>query len=161
MVRVPGDKPHVPQITPKEIKAEPKGEKAEQAARGGQKIPNIGKGPEYDTAALTSRAKATAGMLAALAVEAEKKELSFIDILERVMKLTGMNNPEAAMEEANRKLQKEIDEELDSIKANKDLMEEAESWQTFADLLESQLSENQVESFISLLKAEVKGKHVL
>ena len=160
MIHIPGDKPHVPQITPKEIKADQPAEKSGQKP-GAKSVPNIGKGPEYDGAAATHRGKAIAGMLAALAVEAEKKELSFKDIINKIIQLTGINNPEAAMEEANRKLQKEIDETLNEIKSNKELMEEAASWQAFADLLESKLSPGQVDSFIALLKAEVKGKDVV
>ena len=160
MIHVPGDKPHVPQITPKEIKAEPQADKTSQTARGAKQIPNIGKGPTYDAAAAAHRGKAIAGMLAGLAMEAEKKELSFAEIVQRVIDLTGITNPEAAMEEANRKMQKEIDDELEAIKANKDLMEEAASWEAFANILESKLSDEQIQSFIGLLKAEVSGADV-
>lgn len=158
MVRVPGDKPHVPQITPKEQKVEQKSEQSQ--ARQARNIQNIGKGPTYDASAVAARSKAIAGMLAALAVEAEKKELSFAEIVQRVIDLTGITNPEAAMEEASRKLQKEIDDELEAIKSNKDLMEEAESWEAFANILESKLSDEQIQSFIGLLKAEISGADV-
>jgi hypothetical protein len=67
-----------------------------------------------------------------------------------------MTNPQAAMEEASRKIQQEIEEEIDKIKANKDLMDEAESWQEFAELL-SNLSQEQVEGFLGLIKETIRG----
>jgi hypothetical protein len=159
MIKVPGERPYVPQITPKEMKVDQPEAKPQQIQ--GQNIPNIGKGPEYDTAAIAQRAKAVSGMLAALAIEAEEKELSFIDIIDRIMRLTGITNPEAAMEEANRKLQKEIEDELQAIKSNDELMKDAKSWEEFAELLESQLDEDQVKNFINILKAEVQGKDII
>ncbi|MFA4857830.1 MAG: hypothetical protein WC901_08100 [Candidatus Margulisiibacteriota bacterium] len=154
-IQGPSGKPFVPPINPKEIKQETPAEKTTSSTQ--TPMPAIGQGPEYDAASVAQRGKVIAGMLAQLAIEAEQKNLSFIDILDRIMKLTGMTNPEAALEEANRKLQQEIDGELDSIKSNRELMEEAESWQAFAELLESQLSDDQIESFIGLLRSEIKS----
>ncbi|KPJ69336.1 hypothetical protein AMJ44_03985 [candidate division WOR-1 bacterium DG_54_3] len=152
MIRVPGEKPHVPPpITPKEAGKEVK--KAEEGPRPAAPAkPGIGRGPEMDARAIAVR-------LAALATEAKEKEIAaeeFERILEEVIKLTGLKQPQAAMEEANRRLQKEIELELEKIKANKELMEEAEDWQKFAELL-SKMNAEQVEALLGLLKQEVKA----
>jgi len=95
--------------------------------------------------------------MAALAHDAKEKELSFEDIIEKVIKETGITQPQGALEEANRKLQKEIDIEIKKIKENKELMEEAESWKELAEMLETKLSKEQVEDFVGLLEGEIKG----
>jgi len=110
---------------------------------------NIGRGPEYDSQAISVR-------LAAMATEAKEKELSFDEIIEKVIKETGLTNPQAAMEEADKKLQKEIEDTLNQIKQNKDLMEEAEAWQAFAEVLESKLNEEQIKEVLGLIDKEVK-----
>ena len=152
MIRVPGEKPHVPPpITPKEAKAEKKAEEKGRPTKGPAR-PEIGRGSEMDARAIAVR-------LAALAAEAKEKEVAaeeFERILEEVIQLTGLKEPEAALAEANRRLQKEIELELERIKSNKELMEEADGWQRFAELL-SQMSEEQVESFIGLLKGEIRA----
>jgi hypothetical protein len=152
MIRVPGEKPHVPPpITPKEAKAEKKAEEKGRQTKGPAR-PEIGRGPEMDARAIAVR-------LAALAAEAKEKEVAaeeFERILEEVINLTGLKEPEAALAEANRRLQKEIELELERIKSNKELMEEADGWQRFAELL-SQMSEEQVEAFLGLLKGEIKA----
>jgi len=156
MIRVPGEgKPHVPPpITPKEVGKEVKKE-AKESARPGKAAPakpGIGRGPELDARAIAVR-------LAALTAEAKKKEIAteeFERILQKVIEFTGLQEPEAAMEEANRKLQKEIELELEKIKKNKDLMDEADSWQKFAELL-TQMNKDQLESFLGLLKSEIKA----
>ena len=155
MIRVPGEgKPPIPPpITPKEAGKEAK--KGEERAGKPAKAParpDIGRGPEMDARAIAVR-------LAALATEAKKKEIAaeeFERILNEVIELTGLKDPQAALEEANRKLQKEIELELEKIKANKDLMEEAESWQKFAELL-SQMNEEQINAFIGLLQSEIRA----
>ena len=78
-------------------------------------------------------------------------------IIEQAIAATGMTNPEAAMEEVNKRLQKEIDGVLNEIKSNKELMEEAEAWQALGDLLESNLSKDQVEAFIELVKSQIQS----
>ena len=93
---------------------------------------------------------------AALAMEAKEKELSMADIIERAISETGMTNPEAAMEEVNKRMQKEIDAVLDEIKSNKELMEEAEAWEALGDLLESNLSPEQAKAFIDLVESHIK-----
>jgi hypothetical protein len=152
MIRVPGEKPHVPPpITPKEAKGEKKAEEKGRPAKAPSRA-EIGRGPEMDARAIAVR-------LAALAAEAKEKEVAaeeFERILEEVIQLTGLKEPEAALAEANRRLQKEIELELERIKSNKELMEEADGWQRFAELL-SQMSEEQVEAFIGLLKGEIKA----
>jgi hypothetical protein len=157
MIRVPQGKPHVPPpITPKEAGKEAK-KAEEQPAKPAARPPapakpGIGRGPELDARAIAVR-------LAALTAEAKKKEISgreFERILEEVINLTGLKDPQAAMEEANRKLQKEIELELERIKGNKDLMEDAESWQRFADLL-AQMNQEQAEAFLGLLKSEIRA----
>ena len=147
MIKVPGEKPFVPHVTPpKEAK---QGEKlTEQPVAKPSARPGIGRGPELDAHAIATR-------LAVLAVEAKERELKFEDIIDRVIEETGMTNPQAAVEEANRKLQKEIEDELQRIKENKELMEEAETWQEFAGVL-SRMNEEQVEAFLGLLKETIR-----
>ena len=146
-----GDKPFVPQINPKEIKPE-KGPEDKLAPRPAVKAPTqpgIGRGPELDTHAIATR-------MAILATEAKEKELKFEDIIDRAIQETGMTNPQSALEEANRRTQKEIEEEIAKIKENKDLMEEAESWQEFAEVL-ARMNQDQVEGFLGLLKATIRS----
>lgn len=157
MIQVPSNKPPAPPpINPKDIGKDVKKTEQETArpaktthAKPGQ--PTIGRGPELDARAIAVR-------LAALATEAKGKEIAaeeFEHILEEVIKLTGLKNPQAALEEANRKLQKEIELELEKIKANKELMEEAGDWQKFGELL-MQMNKDQVESFLGLMKDSIK-----
>jgi len=150
MMRVPGDRPHIqPPIQPKEAKA--KEEVREEAVSKPIPPPKQGsKGPEFDARAIAVR-------MAALASEAKQKELSFEEIIQRAIDETGMTNPEAALEEASKRLQKEIEDELDHIKSNKEMMEEAESWQTFGEILEHELSQEQISSFLEMIKETVKG----
>ena len=149
-MRVPGERPHVqPPIAPKEAKG--KEEAQEEAISRPVPPPKEGsKGPELDARAIAVR-------MAALASEAKKKELSFEEIIQRAIDETGMTNPQAAMEEASRKLQKEIEDELDLIKADKEMMEEAEAWQTFGEILEHELSQDQVSSFLEMLKENIRN----
>ena len=100
---------------------------------------------------------AMAVRLAVLAVEAKEKELSMAKIIERAIELTGMTNPEAAMEEIDKRIQKEIEAVIDDIKSNKELMEEAEAWNALGDLLESNLTKEQAEAFIELVESQIKG----
>src|SRR3989338_605762 len=147
MIKVPGGRPFVPPINPpKEVKA---GEKlAEQPKVKMPVQPGIGRGPELDAHAIATR-------LSVLATEAKEKELKFEDIIDRVIQETGMTNPQSALEEANRKLQEEIEDELVRIKENKELMEEAEAWQEFAEIL-AQMNEEQVNGFLGLLKESIR-----
>lgn len=152
MIKVPGQKPHVPPpIVPKEAAKETQ-KAAEQPARPVAPLgPGIGRGPEMDARAIAVR-------LAALATEAKEKEIAaeeFERILEEVIELTGLKEPQAALEEANRKLQKEIEIELEKIKANAELMEEAEDWQKFAELL-SRMGPEAVETMIGMLKESIR-----
>ena len=155
MIRVPHGKPHVPPpVTPKEAAKEAKkaGDEKGQQAKAAPARPGIGRGPEMDSRALAVR-------LAALATEAKEKEVAaeeFERILEEVIKLTGLKDPQAAMETANKKLQKEIEIELQRIKDNKDLMEEAEDWQKFGELL-ARMGQEQVEAFIGMLQGEIRA----
>jgi hypothetical protein len=157
MIRVPHGKPHVPPpITPPEAKearkaGEEKGQQPKATAKAPAR-PGIGRGPEMDARSIAVR-------LAALATEAKGKEVAteeFEKILEEVIKLTGLKDPQAAMEAANKKLQKEIELEMEKIKANKELMEEADSWQKFGELL-SQMNQEQVQAFIGLLQNEIRA----
>jgi len=156
MIKVPGEgmKPFVPPISPKDVKPKEKTEQ-EDLTKPLKPIPKeaeIGKGPELDARAIAVR-------LAASASEAKKKdvdkELKFEEIVKKVIEQTGLKDAQAAMEEASKRIQKEIETVLEEIKSNRDLMEEAEAWQHFADLLESHLSEEQIETFFGLLKEEV------
>ncbi|MBN2058757.1 MAG: hypothetical protein JW782_08165 [Candidatus Saganbacteria bacterium] len=156
MIWVPGGgKPHVPpSIQPKEVGKDAK-KVDDQSGRQAKPAPgraDIGRGPEMDARAIAVR-------LAALATEAKEKEIAteeFEKILEEVIKLTGLKDPQAAMEAANKRLQEEIETELEKIKANKDLMEEADSWEKFGELL-SHMNKEQVEAFIGLLQNEIRA----
>jgi DNA primase len=157
MIRVPGEgKPHVPPpISPKEagkeVQKEAKEKPAAKPAKGAPAKPGIGRGPELDARALAVR-------LAALATEAKEKEIGaeeFERILEEVIKLTGLKDPQAALEEANKRLQKEILLQLEKIKSSKGLMEEAQDWQKFAELL-TQMNKEQIQSFLGLLNSSIR-----
>jgi len=153
-VKGPGEKPHIPpQINPQDFKPKKAAEEqtTPQPAVRPPVRPSIGRGPEMDAQAIQ-----LATRLAALAVEAKEKELKFEDIIDRVIAETGMTNAQGAMEEANRKLQKEIEDEIVRIKENKDLMDEAEAWQEFAGLL-AQMSTEQAEGFVSLLQETIRS----
>ncbi|OGC03754.1 hypothetical protein A2276_07860 [candidate division WOR-1 bacterium RIFOXYA12_FULL_43_27] len=115
----------------------------------GQQTQGTGRGPELDSHAI-------AVALSVAAKEAKEKELSFEEIIRRVVDETGMTNPQAAMEEANRRIQKEIEETIEEIKKNKDLMEEAEGWEEFGKLLESQMTEEQLKEFFGLINNELQ-----
>lgn len=150
-VKGPGEKPFVPPISPKEVKPE-KGPEEKLTPPPAVKVPlqpGIGRGPEMDAHSIATR-------LAILATEAKEKELKFEDIIDRVIQETGMTNPQGALEEANRRLQEEIENEITKIKENKDLMEEAESWQEFAELL-TNMSEEQVNGFLGLLQVTIRS----
>ncbi|MDD5594276.1 MAG: hypothetical protein PHG97_06025 [Candidatus Margulisbacteria bacterium] len=151
-IGVPGQKPFVPPINPKEVKPEkaPEEKLTPQPTVKAPTQPGIGRGPELDAHAIATR-------LAILATEAKEKELKFEDIIDRVIEETGMTNPQSAMEEANRKVQREIEDEIVKIKENKELMDEAESWQEFARVL-SQMNEEQVEGFLGLLKDTINAR---
>jgi hypothetical protein len=152
VIRVPGEGPKVPPQVPqgpsrKDVKDETMPSRpmpAEAKSMGG-------KGP-YE---LDSHSMAVA--LAALANEAKEKELSFEEIIQKVIDETGMTNPQQAMEEANRKLHKEIEETLDEIKKNKGLMDEAQAWDAFARILDGKLSDDQKKEFLSLLGESIKS----
>jgi len=150
-IKGPGEKPFIPPISPKEVKPEkaPEEKLTPQPAVKAPAQPGIGRGPELDAHALATR-------LAVLATEAKEKELKFEDIIDRVIQETGRTNPQAAMEEANRKLQQEIEDEIIKIKENKELMEEAQTWQEFAEVL-SKMNVEQVEAFLGLLKETIRG----
>jgi len=152
LVRIPPEGPKVPPHVPP---VPPRKESGESEKPGRPMPPESktmgGRGP-YE---LDSHSMAVA--LAALAKEAKQKELSFEEIIQRVIEETGMTNPEAAMEEANKKLQESIDLTLDGIKGNRELMEEAEAWEAFAKILDSKLSDDQKREFLSLLGESIKG----
>jgi hypothetical protein len=135
-----------PPVPPKK-----EGKTEAETARPAVPVPKGGdKGP------LSLDSHAMAVRFAALAIEAKEKELSMARIIERVIEETGMTNPQAAMEEVNKRLQKEIDAVLDEIKNNKELMEEAEAWKALGDLLESNLSPEQAQAFVSLVEDHIK-----
>lgn len=154
MIRVPSDGPKVPPHIPG-VPSKKEGKGEEETIPSRPMSPDAktmgGRGPyELD-------AHSMAVALAALAKEAKEKELSFEEIIQRVIEETGMKNPEAAMAEANKKLQEEIERTLDDIKQNKGLMEEAEAWEAFTAILDSQLSDKQKQEFLSLLGESIKG----
>ena len=131
----------------------PKGPKKVDGRQEGRQAPQrqVGnsKGPDYTASGLAVR-------LALLATEAKRKEMSMARVIERAIEETGITNPQAAMEEVNKKLQQEIEAVLNEIKANKELMEEAEAWQALGDLLESNLTKDQLQAFIDLVEGQIK-----
>lgn len=151
-INSPGSKPFTPPISPKEIKSEkaPEEKLTPQPAVKAPVQPGIGRGPELDAHSIATR-------MALMATEAKEKELKFEDIIDKVISETGMTNPQGAMEEANRKRQKDIEDEIIAIKENKELMEDAQSWQEFAELL-SNMNGEQVEGFLGLLKDTINAK---
>ncbi len=149
MAKIPPKKPPVPPVPPQPPKPERGKEAAKRPAAPGKPSGEV-RPPELDARGIAVR-------LAALAHEAKERELSFEEIITKVMEETGIKVPQAAMEEANRKLQKEIENLLEEIKANKELMEEAEAWQEFAELLESKLSLKQVNEFFEMIRESIKG----
>jgi hypothetical protein len=152
LIRIPPEGPKVPPQVPPIGPKRPEDEGSRPARPAGPEgKPSIGRGPyELD-------AHSMAVALAALAKEAKEKELSFEEIIQRVIEETGMTNPQSAMEEANKKLQEAIDKTLDGIKQNKELMEEAEAWEAFAKILDSKLSDEQKREFLSLLGESIRG----
>jgi len=151
MIRVPGGSPQVPApIPPKEAKPKEEVQQEQPVSRPVPPPKEGAKGPELDARAIAVR-------MAALAAEAKEKELSFDEILQKVIAETGMTNPESALEEASRKLQKDIEEEIDKIKSNKELMDEADAWQAFGQLLEEELNNEQIEGFLGMIKESIKG----
>ena len=152
MIHVPGDRAFVPlpQVAANSAKESGKKEEMATVRRDvGTPAQNFTKGPEFDSQAIAVR-------MAAMAMDAKEKELSFEEIIQKVLDETKLVNPQAAMEEADRKTQEDIETELDRIKKNKDLMEEAEGWETFAGLLMEELNDEQVEKFLGAIKESVK-----
>jgi hypothetical protein len=140
-------------ITPPQVPVSPK-----QAGRTEErKVQQPPQQTSGNTPTMPLDSHAMSVRLAALASEAKEKELSMAKIIERAIEETGMTNPQAAMEEVNKHMQKEIDETLDTIKSNKELMEQAESWQALGDLLEHSMSKDQAEAFIALVEAQIKS----
>lgn len=131
----------------------PKREGKEEGRRVEQPVPKAG----GDKGIMPMDSHAMAVRLAVLATEAKEKELSMAKIIERAIEETGMTNPQAAMEEVNKRLQKEIEEVLNEIKSNKELMEEAEAWEALGDLLESNLTPEQAQAFIDLVESQIRG----
>lgn len=150
-IHVPGDKPFVPPINPKGIQPEVKPEEklVQKPAVQPPARPGIGRGPELDAHALSTR-------MAILAAEAKEKELKFEDIIDRVIQETGLTNPQGAMEEASRRKQKEIEDEIIAIKENKELMDDAESWQLLEKMLLN-MNEEQARGFLGLLQETIKS----
>ena len=98
-------------------------------------------------------AQAIAARLAAYAKEAGP---SMAEIVAMAIRETGILNPQAAMEEMNKRVQEEIEKTLEEIKENKELMEEEEAWQAFAALLESKMTQEQIKGFLNLIGSAVK-----
>lgn len=148
MIKIPssGQTPPPPILPP------PKGGK-EEGRRVEMPVPKAG----GDRGVMPMDSHALAVRLAVLAAEAKEKELSMAKIIEHAIEITGMTNPQAAMEEIDKRVQKEIEQVMNEIKSNKELMEEAEAWNALGDLLESNLTKDQVEAFIGLIEDQIKG----
>jgi hypothetical protein len=139
-------------MTPPQGPVPPKKSGQEEGRRIEQPAPKAG--GDQGVRPLDSHAMAV--RLAVLATEAKEKELSMGKIIERAIEQTGMTNPQAAIEEIDKRLQKEIEQVLDEIKSNKELMEEAEAWEALGDLLERNLTKDQAEAFISLVEEQIR-----
>ena len=148
MIKIPSTGP-----TPPPPSGPLKKEGQTEAARPQVPVP---KGGEKGSVLLMD-SHAMAVRFAALAMEARERELSMAKIIEQAIEETGMTNPQAAMEEVNKRMQKEIEEVLNDIKSNKELMEEAEAWEALGDLLESNLTSEQAQAFIDLVESHIKG----
>ena len=148
MIKIPssGQTPPPPAVPPQ------RGGK-EEGRRVEMPVPKAG----GDKGIMPMDSHAMAVRFAALAVEAKKKELSMAKIIEQAIEETGMTNPQAAMEEVNKRMQKEIEDVLNDIKSNKELMEEAEAWEALGDLLESNLTSEQAQAFIDLVESHIRG----
>ncbi|MFH1825880.1 MAG: hypothetical protein ABH823_01130 [bacterium] len=159
MIHVPSNKPHIPPSVAKEAAKEvskpanqlDQADKTQNQKSVAPKLSNVGRGPELDSRAIAVR-------LAALATEAKKKEIGYEEferILNQVIELTGLMDPEAALEEANQRLQKEIETELEKIMANKELMDEAKDWEKFAELL-ANMGQETAQAMIGMLNDSIK-----
>lgn len=120
--------------------------------------PVVNRGAQKNVLQLSNRmdSGAIAAKLAFYASQEKDRELKFMEIIEREILRTGMRDPQKALEAANERLSGEIDSMIKKIKKNKDLMEEAKSWQDLAELLEQELSEEQVEGFLKMIESGVK-----
>ncbi|MFH0887157.1 MAG: hypothetical protein V1843_03205 [bacterium] len=148
MTKIPeGGKPfQPPMISPKDV-----GKKSEISKEPAKVTPesmrSSTRGPyELDAQSMAVR-------LAVMAREVESETM--FRIIQKAIKDTGMTNPQAAMEEINKKIQKEIEEVLDDIKNNKDLMEEAEAWQGLANILERDMTEEQAKAFVDIIEGYI------
>jgi len=147
MVRIP---PSVPPKVPGTPPPPPEGE-GKPKKIGDQPAPPS-KGAPEELYRLDSQ-----GIAARLAAYAREAGPSMADIVAMAIRETGILNPQAAMEEINKRIQEEINKTLEDIKENKELMEEAEAWESFANLLESKVSEEQIIGFLNLIGSAVKG----
>ena len=102
-------------------------------------------------------ASAIAARMAALAEEIRRHNIPMEKVIEEAIARTGITNPQAAMEEVNKITQQEIEKILDEIKQNKELMEEAEAWQSLGELLEQKLTDDQIRKFLMAMEAQIKG----
>jgi hypothetical protein len=147
-VKIPGSGGQVPPLPPmKPQRTTEETTKTKSTAPTGSEL----KGADWDARGIAAR-------LSILASDAKKKDVdaeSFNRIIDEVMQLTGLKNPQAALEEANRKMQKEIEATVDEIKGNADLMDEAKAWQEFAELLEREFTKEQVTEFFGVLKEQI------
>lgn len=148
MTKIPeGGKPfQPPMINPKDVGKKSEVSK-EPAKINPESMRSTTRGPyELDAQSMAVR-------LAAMAREVESETM--FRIIQKAIKDTGMTNPQAAMEEVNKKVQKEIEEVLDDIKNNKDLMQEAEAWQDLANILERDMTEEQAKAFVDIIEGYI------
>ena len=119
------------------------------------------KGPKKDAPPVTHEAvefldkQSLATRLEILARQAAEGNASFESILSQVMRETGIYNPQAAMEEADRKRHKEIEDLLQEIKENKEWTEENAAWERLGDLLDREFTPLQREQFEKMLQDQL------
>jgi len=147
--------PGIPPMGPGGIKGpgDKKGEGGKVEGREGKAEPRsaVGRGVyELDASAIAAR-------MAALAEEIRRHNIPMEKVIEEAIARTGITNPQAAMEEVNKITQQEIEKILDEIKQNKELMEEAEAWQSLGELLEQKLTDDQIRKFLMAMEAQIKG----
>ena len=151
-IRIPSGTPPIPPGQVPSIKKDGQSPRATEVRLPPQK----GGGPsprgvyEMDAHAIATR-------LAAYAKEIEEGDRPMAEIVEEAIRRTGITNPQAALEEANRLRQEEIEQVLDQIKQNKGLMEEAQAWQSLGELLERSMSDGQLKEFFELIDQEMKA----
>lgn len=92
-----------------------------------------------------------------LARQVPHEDMPFPQFLKWAMDVTRAQNPQAAVEEVNRRLQKEIEDLVEQIKENKEWAEETAAWARLGDLLERELTPEQREQLENMLQEHLRS----